>query len=202
MKKTIKKILIIIIIIISCIVLFFVWLFSEHHYHIKTEYGDSFTITDDIVLDCNEYLLSDDNSDFTEFIYLYEDEDLIPICDTAYLRCYHLKNDKEDIYIFKLKPDGDFKWINPQWDEAPNFFKESYGEKVKNIFLADKYIMELFLKYMDDVSHDEMIAMAEKFVARDFEGLDKYGLTDDMIHDEADLNEKIAIMRNYLQEND
>ena len=39
---------------------------------------------------------------------------------------------------------------------------------------------------MDDIYHDEFVTMAEKMVSGDFEGLDKYGLTEGMIQDTND----------------
>ena len=40
--------------------------------------------------------------------------------------------------------------------------------------------------------------MAEKIVSEDFEGLDKYGLTEEMIQDTKSLEEKTKILKNYF----
>ena len=119
------------------------------------------------------------------------------MCDTNYFRCYKFHNEIENMYICGLKPDGDYFWIGLD-EEAPPFFKEKYSEKFKKVFLADKYIMEVTLNYMDDVYHKEMQEMAKKLTSGDYEGLEQYGLTQEMINDKDSLDEKIRIMEDYL----
>jgi hypothetical protein len=43
--------------------------------------------------------------------------------------------------------------------------------------------------------------MAQKLTSGNYEGLDKYGLTEEMINDKESLDEKIGIMEKYLKEN-
>ena len=69
------------------------------------------------------------------------------------------------------------------------------------VFLADKYIMQVTMNYMDGVYHDEIMDMAQKLTSGNYEGLDKYGLTEEMINDKESLDEKIGIMEEYLKEN-
>lgn len=153
----------------------------------------------DELVDC--YILSDMNSDFEiDLKFFGNKKEFISICDTEYFRCYRIQNEKEDFYICRFKPNGDFFWIDPNRDDTPNYFKQKYSEDFKKIFLSDKNIMEITLKYMNDIYHDEFIDMAKKMVSRDFDGLDKYGLKEEMISDTESLNEKITIMENYLKE--
>ena len=59
--------------------------------------------------------------------------------------------------------------------------------------------MEVTLQYMDSIYHNEFINMARKMIEGDFEGLDKYGLTEEMINDKESLEEKVTIMEEYLR---
>ena len=58
--------------------------------------------------------------------------------------------------------------------------------------------MEVTLNYMDDVYHKEMQEMAKKLTSGNYEGLEQYGLTQEMINDKESLDEKIKIMEDYL----
>lgn len=57
----------------------------------------------------------------------------------------------------------------------------------------------LNIKLLDSIYHNEFINMAKIMVAGEFEGLDKYGLTEEMINDKESLEEKVAIMEDYLR---
>ena len=54
---------------------------------------------------------------------------------------------------------------------------------------------------MDDIYHDEIQEMAKKLTSGNYEGLEQYGLTQEMINDKESLNEKIRIMEDYLKNN-
>lgn len=173
---------------------------SDNDYYIKTEYGDIFHAHCDLWAE--DAFISDLEHNFEISInFIGSKKDLTSVCDTEYFRCYRLKNVKEDLYICGLKPDGDYFWIDPDEEKAPIFFKEEYSEDFKKVFLADKYIMEITLPYMDSIYHNEFINAAKKMVSGSFEALDKYGLTEEMINDKKTLNEKIAIMEEYLNNN-
>lgn len=79
-------------------------------------------------------------------------------------------------------------------------FKDD-AEKVKSEFLCDALLMEICIIDLDHLYHDELVEMGEKFVNRDFEDLDKYGLTEEMIQDDKSLRAKIKVMNQYLSEN-
>lgn len=186
------------IIIVFGMSIYILW-WMNRTINIKTEYGDHFTVRCAELIDF--YILRDMNSDFEiDLKFFGYKKEFIPICDTEYFRCYRIQNEKEDFYICRFKPDGNFFWIDPNIEELLDYYKQKYSEDFKKIFLSDKNIMEITLKYMDDIYHDEFIDMAKKMVSRDFDGLDKYGLTEDMISDTESLNEKITIMENYLKE--
>lgn len=198
MKKKIKSL--VKAIIICLIIGIIIYSCSDRRYKIKTEYGDVFHVF------CDSWgevaFISNPEHNFDISIdYIGSKKDLTPVCDTEYFRCYRLKNVKEDLYICGLKPDGDYFWIGPDEEKAPPFFKEEYSEDFKKVFLADKYIMEVTLPYMDSIYHNEFINMAKIMVAGEFEDLDKYGLTEEMINDKESLEEKVAIMEEYLRNN-
>ena len=72
-----------------------------HKYHIKTEFGDSFTVSDNRMFE-DIFLVSDDYSKFFTSIYYFESEnDFISLRDSKYFRCYQIKNDMENKYICK-----------------------------------------------------------------------------------------------------
>ena len=70
---------------------------------------------------------------------------------------------------------------------------------VKSELLCDSILMEITLPYLDRVYHDEIMDMAQKLTSGNYEGLDKYGLTEEMINDKESLEEKIGIMEEYLK---
>ena len=55
------------------------------------------------------------------------------------------------------------------------------------------------MNYMDGVYHDEIMDMAQKLTSGNYEGLDKYGLTEEMINDKESLDEKIGIMEKWYE---
>ena len=61
--------------------------------------------------------------------------------------------------------------------------------------------MEIILPYLDELYHDEMVDIAQKLTSGDYEALDKYGLTEEMINDKESLDKKVKIMEEYLKEN-
>ena len=98
----VKKAILIFLAFIGCL-----WLLLHgHKYHIKTEYGDSFTVFCDDFGDL--YSICDDNSDFSTGLYYFSDKkQLQAMCDNQYIRCYHILDGREDgykdKYIFKIK---------------------------------------------------------------------------------------------------
>mgnify|MGYP003291680274 CR=1 FL=1 len=166
---------------------------------IKTEYGDNFKAHYGILFD--SYSIENYEHDFLITLSYYSSkDDLICICDTMYFRCYKFQNQEEDLYICGLKSNNKYLYIETNKTKAPPFFKEKYSEDFKKVFLADKYIMEVTMNYMDDVYHKEMLEMAQKLTTGDYEGLEQYGLTAEMIEDKESLEEKRAIMEGYLKE--
>ena len=194
MKKAIIAILIIFS-FIGCLWL----LFHGHKYHIKTEFGDSFTVSDNRMFE-DIFLVSDDNSKFFTSIYHFESEnDFISLRDSKYFRCYQIKNDTENVYICKIKShnnnpffvlndDKNMMLTNIQTDHEW-FFAD---------FLCDSLYMSILLPYLDNLYHSEVLKIALKLTSNDYEGLEQYGLTQEMINDKDSLGEKIRIMEDYL----
>ena len=173
---------------------------SNIKHRIKMETGDVFTV------DCDtwgeSYIIENYQHNFWRAIKYYDSkEDLSLICDTSIFRCYKFANRKECFYICGLKPDGNFFPIDPNDKTSPSYFKEEYSDGFLNVFLADKYIMQVTMNYMDGVYHEEIMEMAQKLTSGNYEGLDKYGLTEEMINDKESLDEKISIMEEYLKAN-
>ena len=194
MKKTV------ITVIILSFIGMMVYVFSDHEYRVKTEYGDQFWMYSDSWGECAFISCPVRNFDLS-ISNIDSKKDIIPICDTELFRCYRFTNTKEDFYICGLKPDGNFFPIDPNDKTSPSYFKEKYSDDFLKVFLADKYIMQVTMNYMDGVYHDEIMDMAQKLTSGNYEGLDKYGLTEEMINDKESLDEKIGIMEEYLKEN-
>ncbi|MBO5164599.1 MAG: hypothetical protein J6B75_09230 [Ruminococcus sp.] len=196
MKKVIK-ILIFFVLVITSVFLFLFWLFHEREYHVKTEFGDSFTLCGGGLT--NEYCILDDNSDFMAVLIEFHGvNDLKAICDSDYFRCYRILNEKEDEYILKIKKYDSFFTVSESDKEYTEYkFSGRQGKLVKSEFLCDSNLMEIVLPYLDQEYHDEVVIVAKKMVSKDFVGLEKYGLTKEMIEDTETLNEKIAIMEKY-----
>ena len=191
MKKAIIAIAIFMLTGIMCFGCF------DYTYNIKMENGDCF------IVDCDSwgesYIIINSEHNFLNAIKDFESEkDLSLLCDTDYFRCYKLHNESVNMYICGLKPDGDYFCVYVDDKIAHNIFRNKFGEKFKKVFLADKYIMEVTLNYMDDVYHKEMQEMAKKLTSGDYDGLEQYGLTQEMINDKDSLDEKIRIMEDYL----
>ena len=169
----------------------------DYTYNIKMENGDCFKV------DCDSwgesYIIINSEHHFLHAIkYFGSKDDIKLFCDTEYFRCYKLHNESVNMYICGLKPDGDYFCVYVDDKIAHNIFRNKFGEKFKKVFLADKYIMEVTLNYMDDVYHKEMQEMAKKLTSGDYDGLEQYGLTQEMISDKDSLDEKIRIMEDYL----
>lgn len=199
MKKVIK-ILLFFVLVITVGILFLFWLFHEREYHVKTVYGDSFTICGGGLT--NDYCIFDDNSDFVAVLIEFNGvKDLQIICDSDYFRCYRILNEKEDEYILKIKKFGSFFTVSESDKEYTEYkFNGRQGELVKSEFLCDSNLMEIVLPYLDQKYHDEIVIVAKKMVSEEYQSLDCYGLTEEMISDTESLNKKITIMEAYLKE--
>lgn len=194
---------IVFITVFFAIVLLLFYFFSDTHINIKTKYGDKFRVTCDAWGDMT--WIEDKNSDFHLYIDNFSDKrDLQPICDNQYFRCYYINDswvdyDATKLYIFKIKKYDEFFYTGLNLNDDYYYMTESETAKVKNELLCDSTLMEICLSDLDRLYHDELVEMGEKFVNRDFDGLDKYGLTEEMISDTEYLNEKITIMENYMK---
>ena len=65
-------------------------------------------------------------------------------------------------------------------------------------FLCDSLYMSILLPYLDNLYHSEVLKIALKLTSNDYEDLEQYGLTQEMINDKDSLDEKIKIMEDYL----
>jgi len=171
---------------------------SNIKHRIKMETGDVFTV------DCDtwgeSYIIENYQHNFWRAIKYYDSkEDLSLICDTSIFRCYRFANSKENFYICGLKTDGNYFCIDSSITDSPKWFKEEYGDDFLKVFLADKYIMQVTMDYMNGTYHDEIMNIAQKLTSGNYEGLDKYGLTEEMINDKESIDEKISIMEEYLK---
>ena len=173
---------------------------SGYTYKIKMENGDYFTVNCDSWGE--SYIINNLEHNFWNAIkYFGSEKDLSLLCDSDYFRCYKLQNKSVNMYICGLKPDGDYFCIIVDDKIASKVFRDKFSKDLKKVFLADKYIMEVTLNYMDDIYHDEIQEMAKKLTSGNYEGLEQYGLTQEMINDKESLNEKIRIMEDYLKNN-
>ena len=64
--------------------------------------------------------------------------------------------------------------------------------------MCDGLYMSILLPYLDNLYHSEVLKIALKLTSNDYEGLEQYGLTQEMINDKDSLDEKIRIMEDYL----
>lgn len=181
--------------------------FSSHTIKIKTEYGDEFSILCDDFGDL--YVFNDVNSSFETDLYYFSDKNQFhSVCDNQYIRCYNIfdcdgewdKNKLSGKFIFKLKKYDEFfavRYGDVKYS-SEYMFKEA-AEKVKNEFLCDPLLMKLCIADLDYLYHDEMIEIGNKLINREYEELEQYGLTKEMIEDTESLNQKINIMKKYLK---
>ncbi len=198
MKKSVMRIGIVVITVILIVLGLLVWSFFGIIHHIHTEYGDSFTVLEALWTD--DITLKDNNSGYFVALSDYSGKrSIIPICDSPYFRCYQIDQSNNKFYICKIKKYDIFIDI---FDEYPEDIKgriNTNKEWFVSAFLCDYHYMEIILPYLDELYHDEMIAVAQKLVKHDFEGLDKYGLTEEMINDKESLEEKIGIMEKWYE---
>ena len=195
-----KKLIVAAIMICFMIIFVSVSIINKSKYIIKTDYGDTFEIQHGLFGDA--YYISDRSSDFGADILLYRGkEDLKSICDTERFRCYEYVNGMEDKYFCKLKSTEEYTIVVVNCAPEYSFFSEDNGRGLLENLLSDSQIMKICLNWLDEVYHDEIMDMAQKLTSGNYEGLDKYGLTEEMINDKESLEEKIGIMEEYLKEN-
>ncbi len=200
MKKAIKTIFIIIAPLIFLIIILLIWSFFGIIHHIHTEYGDSFTVIESFWTD--DITIKDDNSNYFVCLSDYSGiRSILPICDSPYFRCYQVDQSKNKFYICKIKKYDRFMGIFDNYPEDIKGRIKSNKEWFISAFLCDNHYIEIILPYLDELYHDEMIGIAQKLTSGDYEGLDKYGLTEEMINDKESLDEKVKIMEEYLKEN-
>lgn len=185
-------------------IIFFSLFFMSYTINVKTEYGDQFSVLCDGFGDL--YVIDDVNSDFSTDLYDFTDKNQIhSVCDNQYIRCYRISDGSEDGYmdkfIFKIKKYDEFfavRYGDVKYS-SEYMFKDD-AEKVKNEFLCDALLMKICIIDLDYLYHDEMLEIGNKLINHEYDELEKYGLTDEMISDTESLNEKITIMENYLKE--
>ncbi len=205
-----KKNYIIAIVVTSVILTPFVLIslfFSSHTINIKTEYGDEFSILCEDFEDL--YVINDVNSSFNTDLYYFSDKKQFhSICDNQYIRCYNIfdcdgewdENKLSGKFIFKIKKYDEFFAVrNGDVKYSSEYMFKEDAEKVKSEFLCDSLLMKLCIADLDYLYHDEMIKIGNKLINQEYEELERYGLTEEMIEDTESLNEKIQIMKKYLK---
>ena len=204
MKKNTK--IFIVLFSIICFILFIfaiiiVLLFRGHIYHIKTEYGDSFTIKAGVFTD--DCCIMDDNSEYMESVIHFEGKKQFKtICHSEYYTCYQVKTESDNLFILKFPKYNNCFSISLSNEEYTIFLMEGkQGEIIKSELLCDSNLIKLVLPYLDEVYHYEVADIALKLTTGNYEGLEQYGLTQEMINDKESLDEKIRIMEDYLKNN-
>ena len=195
-----KKAFLLLALVIAVPCLFLFWLFHERTYHVKTDFGDSFTVIEDPLI--SGTVLNDDNSGYSQSLSSFYGKSCIKnVCDSEYFRCYRINESEDNLFICKIKKQDMFFSVNLNYKDEIIYNLKEFKEWYISDFLCDHHYMEIILPYLDELYHDEMTDIAKKLVKHDFEGLDKYGLTKEMINDKESLEEKIRIMEEYLKEN-
>ena len=205
-KDTIITISVLLLILIP--ILFFSKCVSSDTIAIKTEYGDEFSVL------CNDfgdlYVINDVNSDFSTALYYFSDKKRFhSVCDNPYIRCYNISDGDSDWdydklsgkFIFKIKKYDKFysiRYGNSKY--SSEYMLKDDAEKIKSEFLCDELLMKICIYDLDYYFHDEMTEVGNKLINHEFDELEKYGLTKDMINDNDSLNQKIAVMEKYLNE--
>ena len=179
-------------------IILLIWSFFGIRYHIKTQYGDSFTVIRPIWDE--DIVINDDNSNYFISLNAFSKKDFKSICDTIYFRCYQIQNKKENIYLYKIKRNDHFFDIDSRYDNVTVSNIKNGKKWYISDFFCDYHYMEIILPYLDELYHDEMVDIAQKLTSGDYEGLDKYGLTKEMINDKESLDEKVKIMEEYLKD--
>ncbi len=193
-----KKAFLLLALVIALPCLFLFWLFHERTYHVKTDFGDSFTVIEDPLI--SGTVLNDDNSGYSQSLSSFYGKSCIKnVCDSGYFRCYRINESEDNLFICKIKNQDRFFSVNMNYKDEIIYNLKEFKEWYISDFLCDHHYMEIILPYLDELYHDEMTDIAKKLVKHDFEGLDKYGLTEEMINDKESLDEKIGIMEEYLK---
>ena len=184
-------------IVILFIIVLIAYKCSGSNYVIKTEYGDIFRANCDFLSETAEISCLEHNFDIS-VKFIGSEDDLKPICDTDFFRCYQLKNEYEDFFICGLKPNGNYLWINNNDKNVPNWFVNEYSEDFRKMFLSDEYIMEISLLYMDSIFHYELVDMYNKLSDGEYESLKEYGFTKEMSGDTDSINNRINILKKII----
>lgn len=180
---------------------------STYTIKIKTKYGDKFSITCGDFWDL--YEISDENSSFhTDLNHFSDKGDFYSVCDNQYIRCYYVFDCLDDFnkdelpgkFIIKIKKFDEFYDVrNVEVRYTYDYLSNDEAEKVKTEFLCDSILMKLCIDDLDYFYHDEMIEVGKKLINQEYEELEQYGLTKEMIEDTESLNQKINIMKKYLK---
>ena len=210
MKKTAGCLISLIVIIF--IIIGLVWVFVIEIHPVKTEYGDFFTIRGGGLTE--GYSVLDENSDFSCEIKEYNGrKDFKHICETTYFRCYQIKNDKENVYIFKIKDVGSFDEIYSLEDIICSDEEKKYmveyvehvysgqrGEVILTHLLCNEHLIEIAAPIIFEVYPGKMGEIAKNLNNGDYAKLKEYGLTDEMVKDTESLEKKKVIVNQLVEE--
>ena len=199
MKKTTKKTTIVMLLFVV-VIAFSLFLLLPKTYRVVTEYGDIFSVGDSVgmynILHDNEYIANVTSPKWKR--------EFIPICDSEYFRCYKIKTDQDELYIFKIKELESFYTIYCNENEEETEYMQQVikghdGKVIKDHFLCDEHLMEITGPFLLDSYYDEMRTVVDDLNNGNYGKLKEYGLTDEMIKDTESLEKKKALMNQLVE---
>ncbi len=195
-KKLLYKSIIVLIAIIALFLLSIYVLFLPKTWKIKTEYGDSFTVTGGGAIE--EYVIQDDNGFYAVIEEFHGKKGFQSICDTPYFRCYQVQGESDNLYIINIKSVGSFFSIYiSDIDYTKQEFTGKRGSLIKANYLCDVHLMQITGAILFELYHDEMMTMRQDLINGNYGDLKKYGLTSEMT-DETEIAKRIEVINQFI----
>lgn len=149
---------------------------------ITAEYGDEFVITHEKFLD--KWRLINNDSHLSIAIKHYDDtEGIVGLCSTDSFKCYKAGS----VIIYCMAGENEFKVLAA----AEELFETGETKIAHGILLSDSDVVKKYLPFFLNNYHSETKDMLERLFKGEYDGLEKYGLTAEVIADEEMLGEII-----------
>lgn len=150
---------------------------------VTAEYGDEFTVVHEEFLD--KWRLTNNDSHLSIAIEYYDDtEGIVGLCSTDSFKCYKAGS----VIIYCMAGENEFKVLAA----AEELFETGETEIAHGILLSDGDVAKEYLPFfLEHNYHAETRDMLERLFKGEYDGLEKYGLTAEVIADEERLSKII-----------
>lgn len=200
-KDMIKAILIAGLIIMGIIMVLFLPLvgyvfLTTDITEITTEYGDKFKIERDGSM--GKWFLHDEYGSVLRLPHDFDSvKDMRCLCNISEIRCY-LIDDEPPFIIYLTEESEGFQRLNLDGDYL--YSHEAKVPAAKSILLIDNMVLREYLPYFIDKHTDETYDMLRNLVKGNYDELELYGLTDEIISDKFKLHRMQETAKQYLSE--